>query len=1844
MNKFLPYLIGYCLLTCTIGLGQTYNFERYGVQEGLSQNTVFAMYQDRDGFMWFGTQQGLNRYDGRNFQVFNTSNSVLKSNSIRFLVEGAEDMIWVGTEENIYSLDLCTETLISHSFSSQIKEGAPEILSLNWHESKIWIGTDQGLFYMDSTNLQYVQQISDSLLLKPIRSIAFGDHQEVFLGTSTGLFQLNQDRKVDSIAADFGEISALHKDDELLWVGTTEGALYAYNLTSRTPPQLLEIDPYEPSPIRSLWVDRNHDLWVALQNEGLILAQKGKSPDSEEDIWTSQILRQDVRDPYSLSHNDVLSLFEDHFGGMWVGTFAEGANRYHPTNSLFHSILMKDIFGRRREQNFIWSILPVAEDEIWLGLKDSRIIRYNPLTDRVTRTYSIPDFFSETNIQTPTIWSLHLDKNGQVWAGSDMYGLHKFNRAKDRFGQHAHAKSFGKEQYGIRAIGELLGRDRLLFGTSGNGLFTKHYEAGIEKDSLYSSKIPNSYIYSICQDPVDRDAAWIGTKQHGLVYRNYRKKTVESISIESPVFCMAYLPSDSKHLWLGTDGAGLIRVNTDSKELEYIPLPDPEKKFNVIFSIVADPDSRSLWICGINGIAHYFPEDNSMEIYDTAYGLYGQEFNSGAVALHTDGSIILGQGQNGLVRFWPDAVSHAPQPNISNRWLIAPSSESKSNQDKEQSSIQQIPFGFRSHFDRLCSSELKVSYQEGDVTVKLADMKFGRNEQMGYFYQYETKRGAILDSGYVHSSPILTLPFRSRDVLFEHAATYHLRIWEIEYGQHRDLEKEANVELIILVSSPFWLSPWGILLGFLIFMFVLVGVYYIYTLYRDLNQVKQAEISHSQTIEALTGTVQVQSESLLQTNNLLTSANQQLTERTKELESRKEHLQELQNRINEVSRQESMEDVCNQAMEDMIHFFGFDYASLSIVDHMKNWITVEYNIKKADGLVDPRLWQAKEMNYGFSLEHRDILPYVIRQKKEVYVDGAKVFIDGQLIKDNRIDQSQIPALESKVFFTYDHHNLIRLFLPMKRRAKQIHFNPDSDAEGDYPLGVFEVGYHRDTGKEIRDQDVVDLKLYIDNCAQPYYHAYIREEAKQITEKLSEFEAIDHPKQYIKKILEHLCTLVKAELGGDFFVLPMDSKENWVPRETVEYRMPKDHLKQIKRTIHQTSSDKIGIFQHVVNTQQTYWSHNVLEDPYFIPDSQNVTSLISIPLIYQQKVIGGFNLYSGKQSQFDRRKAKVLNLYAEGIAEAYIRKKINHAIRNLIQPFDLFDQKEIYHSLVNVIGEHFQTSFVSVWEIVQEGKEKIVQLNYALKPLFTALQKQKISTLKNLPQPIKEKLSFFPDEQNPSLKEVLPDLAQIFDHFGLSSAILIPIQVEGNVTGFVLVKSQMEQLSLLPQDKLFLDLLIPKAGSAIQQSKIFRAFANLSGAEGKFDFRTFVNNLTQLAKVLLNADPVFLFVHKIGQDITFSDGSYSGSFRSEFTAELHQKRGEYSQKPVDFVNAIIATGTQRFRNLKEYEQYLNQHRRFFKWEEISTKQTFWYREKIQSSAAVRLEFQEEPIGVLFVNYRYQKEFKQETNRLIDVFAFLARNAIIMARNMDTAHVGLKKAEDKADRYRDAYLVIARGISHNIRNSLYGLGMLELDIQDEVYPKLSKSLRKSFIGHFEKINRSSEQITQLLNTFEAHEQREERIDIKTIILETVRHFHTERKNQADIPSIEFEYEKINSYPDIVGDPNLFSMIIDNLLSNAVKAIDKSAQANKQGKVIIRNQSNNQLFLLEVEDNGIGIDTDIDQKIYQPYFSKDEKGVGFGLYFVKSVLNRYFDGEVYHFSSIGKKTVFSVRIPLK
>lgn len=668
--------------------GKNIRFDQISLEEGLSQSVVNAILQDHKGFLWVGTDDGLNRYDGYNFKVYKPDTNdpaSLSDRSITVIVEDEQGYLWIGTRQgglNRYDPVTGKFSHYLHDETDDQSVASNQIFSLCLDNGGIWIGTDNGLDFLDLENGKFTHYVvpddtppdPHSLSSNIIRALYKDSKGLIWIGTGSGGVNVfnpknhtfnvfKHDKNHQGSLSSNRILSITEGPDGSIWIGTANG-LNQFN------PSLNEFKSFENSRYKetslagnivySVLVDQAGGLWVGT-NKGL------DRYDEQNNKFIHHQSQPGVSK--SLSNNQVLAIYEDMNGVLWIGTFGGGLNKYNRQQDRFAYYRHNPNDDDSLSSNFILAILAEKTDHIWIGTLDNGLNRFDPASETFTHYQSNPAI--PASISDNSINALYMDRNETLWIGTGK-GLDKYDPLTNRFTHYQPEFSAETENpiFDVSAIYE--DSDNVFWVGSNLGLMQFDREDAIFTPiSLGGSEFTNQDGYSVTTILEDENRnLWVGTFDGGLkrinldnrLVTHYQNDPSDKTSLGNNSILCLYLDTGGV-LWVGTHGGGLGRFDpltgSFKNYTENEGLPN-----NVIYGVLED-ESGNLWISTNFGLSRFDPDDETFRNFTVSDGLQSNEFNQDAFSKDGDGTMYFG-GINGLNIFQPREIKDNPYPpNIS---------------------------------------------------------------------------------------------------------------------------------------------------------------------------------------------------------------------------------------------------------------------------------------------------------------------------------------------------------------------------------------------------------------------------------------------------------------------------------------------------------------------------------------------------------------------------------------------------------------------------------------------------------------------------------------------------------------------------------------------------------------------------------------------------------------------------------------------------------------------------------------------------------------------------------------------------------------------------------------------------------------------------------------------------------------------------------------------------------------------------------------------------------------------------------------------------------------------------
>lgn len=632
------------------------------VEDGLSQNMVYCIIQDSQGFMWFGTQDGLNRYDGENYRVFKSNverDGAIRGDGCFALMEDENHNLWIGTNNGVSIYNPSKEKFIDFDLvddSGHEVEGIARDIFRDAANNTWVVVAEKGLFSVDSLGrgrffpLNYEGGCNlRSALSDESGNIWVATHGGGLLRFSPQTCQVEQ-FLITGEGADGNDINdLLLLDQNTLLVGSSLRGVLAFNIEKSAFESYAPLgSKYNNLFVRKIMRSRDGELWFGTETGVYVCNPLGTTPILH--------LKHNNNDPYSLTDNAAHTLYEDREGGVWIGTYFGGVNYVGAHSSDFEKFYPiggdNTISGK--------CISEFCGDDyghLWIATEDAGLNLYTPSTGRFARGF----------VPAKNVHSL-LYHGGKLWVGTFSDGLYLLEvepSGKTRIVRHYDSTTSlrGLDSNSIYA----LLRDaagRIWVGTM-NGLF--RYDAS--KDLFYNvmeEKI-TSRVNDICQD--SNGVIWVATARNGIwaydkVSAKWEQYWFDNLASEvTPYSAETLLECASGEMLVGTAGGGVYAFNAEKGAFEQKLSTANGLPNNMILKLI-DDGQGCVWGSTNNGLFRYSRADNNVITYAQHDGLLCNQFNNKSGYRDKNGTIYFG-GIKGFVAFDPERLQRArTQPSV----------------------------------------------------------------------------------------------------------------------------------------------------------------------------------------------------------------------------------------------------------------------------------------------------------------------------------------------------------------------------------------------------------------------------------------------------------------------------------------------------------------------------------------------------------------------------------------------------------------------------------------------------------------------------------------------------------------------------------------------------------------------------------------------------------------------------------------------------------------------------------------------------------------------------------------------------------------------------------------------------------------------------------------------------------------------------------------------------------------------------------------------------------------------------------------------------------------------------
>ncbi len=772
-------------------------FRHLTTSEGLSQSTVTCILKDQQGFMWFGTRDGLNKYNGYDFTIYknNPDNPTgFHSTGVFSLLEEKNGDILIGTGNGFERLIKGTETFTHHILS----QGTPFTQNI-FQDSRgsTWIAADEGLYLYDFHKNTY----ETYLPAKHLSMIAEDDHGLLWIGSTTDgiyLFDPRSKTVVGNLRHDPANETSLCSNsirtllkDKIgdIWIGSMDKGVSRYSAKNKTFVNYSN-DPTNPTSLSSNGIisfgqDGEGRVWVGTENGGVSIFDQRSN--------AFQRYANDVDDTSSLSNNSVYSIYKDAENNMWVGTYAGGLNYLPKYGHKFKHYKQKPSDPNSLSGNNVLCIDGDGDGNVWIGTDGGGLNIFNQATGRFTHlkhdgknsnSLNSDVVFSVTEMDRETIAITYLN------AGFDLYNK--------KTGQFIHHLPEEGNPNSVSAINILFSykdsRGKLWLGATGAsgaaGLSmydpeTKGFTS-YQHDPGDKSSVGASTCIAMCED--DDGNLWLGTTfgidmfdRATKKFTRYEHDPKNKNSISENLIFSVYV--DRKHnLWIGTSGGGLNLFNKKTKTFTAFTERDGLPN-NTIYGILEDKNGN-LWLSTNIGICEFNPETRKCTNFGVTDGIQANEFKFNAAYKDRDGNMYFG-GVNGFNVFTPETMTDNP--------VIPPIRITNFQIFNRPVTLTEPHSPLKNTIDQ--TSEIILSYDKSVFSLEYSALNYTSPEKNQYAYKMEG-----FDQGWTNARTQRKATYTNLD-----PGKY---IFKVKGSNNDGVWNEVPATLTIIITPPYWKTWW----------------------------------------------------------------------------------------------------------------------------------------------------------------------------------------------------------------------------------------------------------------------------------------------------------------------------------------------------------------------------------------------------------------------------------------------------------------------------------------------------------------------------------------------------------------------------------------------------------------------------------------------------------------------------------------------------------------------------------------------------------------------------------------------------------------------------------------------------------------------------------------------------------------------------------------------------------------------------------------------------------------------------------------------------------------------------
>jgi ligand-binding sensor domain-containing protein/signal transduction histidine kinase len=879
--KQIFYLLFVCLQVfpaVSFSQQQDIKFEYLGIEAGLSNSDVYCVLQDSRGFMWVGTSDGLNKYDGYKFTVYKNDPSnqySLNNNSILNIVEDSKGIVWLGTwGGGLNKFDREKNRFIHFKHDPQNNKSISSDFITSLLQDKhgnLWIGTQNGeLDLLDRSNNQFIHY-SGGTERKPlnnafITTIYEDSRDNLWIGTIGGLKLFDRNDKTftkylhaekSSKSLCNNSVNVIYEDSRKnLWVGTNDGGLDQFDKKtgefSHFRNNLRTGNSFPNCDVRAIMEDDQGSLWIGTRNGGLCVFNPVTG--------ISQNYHQDELDVTSLRRNSIMCIYKDPKGNVWIGTTGGGINFLNKAGEAF-THYKHNSSPTSLSDNDVTGIYEDSDKNLWIGTDGGGLNLFDRKSGRfIHYRHQAND---KNSICGNNILGICEDSKGNLWIGTWGEGITVFNRKKNTFRHFRNDPAKSSSLSGNNAWTIFKDRENNIWvGAYGGGLnlynpgndsFT-HYEY----DEKNPSGINNNNVITIFED--SKGLLWIGTDGGGL--NQFDKKTNKFIHFThddfknslSYNFVSEIFEDRAGNLYLAT-GTGLNYFNTRTRQFTFYTVKDGFTAEAVTGILPGAGDD--LWMSTAKGVSHFDPATKKVINFNTEDGLHPNNYTGRAYCKSSTGAMYFG-GTNGFDSFFPDRVKKISfdPPIVITDFQVFNKEVRVAIDEKDSSTLKDITE----------TKKITLPYSSSVISFEFASLHYGVRERKQYAYMLEG-----FDKTWNEVGTQRTATYTNLD-----PGKY---VFKVKGLKNEETWSSNIASLQLTITPPFWSTWWFRIFAILVVAASITGFFLV-----RINAVKRQKRILQQKVKEQTVQLVYSNEEERKARLEADHANEELEKKNQELE------------------------------------------------------------------------------------------------------------------------------------------------------------------------------------------------------------------------------------------------------------------------------------------------------------------------------------------------------------------------------------------------------------------------------------------------------------------------------------------------------------------------------------------------------------------------------------------------------------------------------------------------------------------------------------------------------------------------------------------------------------------------------------------------------------------------------------------------------------------------------------------------------------------------------------------------------------------------------------------------